>query len=232
MSNVKISDISTTETSLSNVAFIEGERSSGNTPVKVPIGLITGPHYEGFGNLLSLAALTLLSGASANLTLTNGTKRHLFAWTASGANAIQMAYQAVPATPWDICVRFVVHASMATNVQFGLALRNSTSGKIFFLALNTNTTISCQEWTNPTTFSSSIATAAIATPTHIPFWLRIGNDGTTLTAQYSWNGVDWTTLTTRALATFMSSIDHVGLGCVPQSALSAEVSNFGHTVPS
>ena len=190
-----------------------------------------GYFYEGFGDLTSIAGLTKLSGASANITLTDGTRRHLYSWTSSGANTVQMAYQSATSTPWNVYVRFMLTNTMATNVQFGIALRNSSSGKIFFLALNTNTTITAQEWTNPTTFSSSLASASVGPSEHTPTWLRINSDGTTLTAYYGWNGIDWFTLTARTIATFMSSIDHVGLGTVPQTANSAEVSDFGLVTP-
>jgi hypothetical protein len=43
MANVKISDISTTETALSNVAYVEGERGD-NTPVKIPVAML-GPGW-------------------------------------------------------------------------------------------------------------------------------------------------------------------------------------------
>jgi hypothetical protein len=184
--------------------------------------------YEGFGDLLSLAGLTLIPGASANLTLTNGTKAHKYVWSASGANTIQGATKAAPATPWDLYCRFNVQSLLAANVQFGLLLRNSVSGKITLYAFNSNTNLSVQDWTNPTTFSSQNTVTVPALPR---WWLRVNNDGTSLRFYQSPNGVDWDLFFTRTLAAFMVSIDQVGLGGIPQSAGVAWVSDFGHVVP-
>jgi hypothetical protein len=191
----------------------------------------SGVAYEGFGNLLSLAALTKLSGASGNITLADGTKAHRYSWTASAANTLQLATQAAPSTPWDLYLRFTPTDSFGTNVQFGLVLRNSTSGKILVFAYNSNTTFTIQEWSSATVFSSTLFTVTVSSGMVPPVWMHISNDGTTLTFERSTNGVDWTSIGTRALASFMSSIDQIGVGGVPQSAGSARVSNFGHTTP-
>ena len=188
--------------------------------------------YEGFGDLTSLAGLTKLSGASANLTLTDGTNAHLYSWTASGANTVQMAYTSAPSTPWNIYLRFISPRVFGANVQFGLALRNSSNSKILLFTYNTNTSITIQEWTNATTFSSTLQATTIISVIDIPFWFRIHSDGTTLTFYQSINGVDWFSLTTRTIATFMGGVDQVGLGGVPQSAGTSWVSDFGFTTPS
>jgi hypothetical protein len=187
--------------------------------------------YDGFGNLLSLAGLTLLAGASANLTLTNGTKAHLYSWSASGANTIQMAYTSAPGTPWDVYLRFQNPTAFGTNTQFGLALRNSSNSKILTFTYNNGTNVSVQEWTNATTFSSIIVNPAVVSVINVPFWFRINSDGTTLTFYRSVNGVDWFSIGTRTIATFMGAIDQVGLGGVPQVAATAWVSDFGFTTP-
>jgi hypothetical protein len=45
------------------------------------------------------------------------------------------------------------------------------------------------------------------------------------------NGIDWFSIGTRTIATFMGGVDQIGLGGVPQVAGSAWVSNFGFTTP-
>lgn len=206
---------------------------AGANPSWAAAGGGGGASYEGTGNLLSLAGLTKLAGASANITLTDGTKAHKYQWTASGSNTIQMAYTSAPgSTPWNVYLRFNAFEQFGVNTDFGLAVRNSTSGKIslFMLFGNGGKGIGVQDWTNATTFSTSVFTSATVDSTS-PTWLRINNDGTNLNYYWSSNGVDWYLLATRTLAVFMGSVDQVGVGGVPQIAGKVLVSNFGFTTP-
>jgi hypothetical protein len=187
--------------------------------------------YEGFGNLLSIAGLTKLAGASANLTLTDGLAAHNFTWSASGANTMQVADQAQAAGSFTYYLRFMPMTTFGTNTQFGLVFRNSTSGKLINFSYNSDLTLSVQEWTNPTTFSSNIITQNVNKLTNTPIWMKVTSDGTTLSFYYSDNGMDWLLLTTRTIATFMGSIDRAGIGGVPQVAGTVFVSNFGQTAP-
>lgn len=201
---------------------------AGADPAWAAGGGSGGYGYEGFGDLLSIAALTGIPAASANVILTNGTKAHKYSWTASGANTVQGATKAAPATPWDLYCRFNIQSLLGANVQFGLLLRNSTSGKLTIFTFNSNTNLSVQNWTNPTTFSGQLTSTA---PTLPRWWLRVNNDGTNLSFYQSPNGVDWDLFFTQTLAVFMGSVDQVGLGGVPQSAGTVWVSDFGHVVP-
>lgn len=191
-----------------------------------------GGSYEGIGNLESLSGLTPLSGSSANITLTNGTKDHNYSWTSSGLNRLQLADKATPATPFTYYLRMTTHQTFAVNVQFGLVLRNSTSGKCIVFGYNNDNALNVQEWTNTTTFSSTITTKSSLPSFFLrPLWLRVTSDGTTLTFYFSSNGIDWTLHTTRTIATFLGSIDRVGLGGVPMTAANVIISNFGTTTP-
>jgi hypothetical protein len=175
----------------------------------------TGYGYEAFGNLASLASLTKLAGASANITLADGTKAHRYTWTASAANTVQMAYGTPPSTPWTYYLRFFPIIGFGSNTQFGLAIRNSTSGKISIVTYNQGLNLAVQEWTNATTFSSTLVTVA---NTYNPvIWLKIANDGTTLTYAYSYNGIDWVTLTTGSISRYASCITSIGR-IAPQSS--------------
>lgn len=187
-----------------------------------------GYSFEGFGNLLTIAGLTNIPAASANITKTDGTKAHKFSWTASGSNTVQGATMAVPATPWNLYCRFIpAKTTFSGNVQFGLIVRNSVSGKLILFAFNSNTNISVQNWINPTTFSSQVTTVS----TQPIYWLRINNDGTNLNFYTGTNGIDWDLFSTQTLASFIGSVDQAGLGGVPFAAAAAWVSDFGFTVP-
>jgi hypothetical protein len=190
--------------------------------------------YEGFGNLLSLTTLTGIVGASANITLTDKTRAHMYDWTASGANTVQGAVKAAPATPWDLYLRVSHKAAFGVNTSFGLILRNSANGKLttFITSFSAPAGIYVQQWTNPTTFASSLAGGFSFGYIPQVMWLRINNDGTNLNFYWSFDGIDWVLVSTTTIATFMGAVDQIGLGGVPQVAGGVWISDFGHTVPS
>jgi hypothetical protein len=186
--------------------------------------------YEKFGALPLASTFTGVS--SANLSLVDGNNNMRAVWTASGANNVQIQKKAAPSTPYDVCMRLRPSIT-GTNVQVGIVLRNSSSGKFLLLAIQSVNTITAQEWTSVSSFSSSVASQA--TP-HIfngtaPGWLRVNNDGTTLTFYYSADGDYWISFGTRTLSSFLSSCDEYGIGAVCQSASQAFIGSFGAALP-
>jgi hypothetical protein len=194
-----------------------------------PAGGGGGHAYEAWGNLATIAGFVRV-GTSVS-TLTQGTYSILDTWTASGANTIELWKSSAPSTPYDVYIRMSPFLS-TTNDQFGLVLRNSSNGKIFLFTLNWLGVVGAQEWTNATTFSSTLSTVTVTQNLFQAMWLHINNDGTTLTYQYSRDGSLWITVGTRTIATFMGACDEYGLGGVPQHAGNAWIGNFGTTVPS
>lgn len=189
--------------------------------------------YEGFGNLLSLAGMTKLSGASGNLTTTDYTKMHRYVWSASGSNTVQMVYTSAPATPWDFYLRMFIPVTLGNNCSFGIALRNSANGKIgnFNYYDQVGPQVQYQEWTNPTTYSSGPFSTLVTKPTGAVLWQRVNSDGTTLTFYYSRNGIDWITAGTRTISAFLGAVDQIGVGGVPIVANEAVITNMGFTQP-
>jgi hypothetical protein len=62
-----------------------------------------------------------------------------------------------------------------------------------------------RKWTNATTFSAECANLTPAKLGCRPNWLRIVDNATNLTSQYSINGIDWTTVFSEARTTFLTT---------------------------
>ena len=212
MANVKISDISTTETDLANVAYIEGERTSGNTPVKIPVSLLAtsnAPAAADFPTIVQASGLTLtLSDARAGMG---------FKLVSSGGSGVHvaMAVQSCTTT-FDVLCRIEYECKYTNPLQAGLGVRNSSNGKIMSIAkvlLGTGNALEVDKWTSLTAFSANAASQAASLYSEIPsrLWLRIAGNGTNVTFYYSANGSDWQQLFTETIATFLGSIDQVGL---------------------
>jgi hypothetical protein len=189
-----------------------------------------GTSYELFGALPLASTFTAVS--AANITNTDGAKSLRVSWTASGANQVQLYKKAAPATPYDVCLR-MRPALTGNNVQFGLVLRNASSGKLVLFSVNWLGELGAQEWTSGSAFSSQVVTGF---QPHIfsgtsPGWLRIHNDGTTLTFYYSADGDLWVSVGTRALASFLSSCDEYGFGGVCQSAAHVFIGSLDAALP-
>lgn len=178
------------------------------------------------------ASLTSFNNHVTTLTLgTFSTTMNLH-----GANSgIELWEEAAPATPYDLVCRLQV--GMDTTGQAGISLRNSTSGKIVTLGhympgSGGEGGIINQNWTNPTTFNSNIYVLPWAPP--LAKWLRIHNDGTTLTFYVSYTGAEWVQLSSETLASFISSADKVGIYALPPGSgtfQTAWFSWFGTTLP-
>lgn len=185
--------------------------------------------YEGYGSLDAAAGMTAVNVSV--MTLTQGVISIQDLWTASSSNTVQYHRENAPSTPWNLYLRANPILGSSGNDQFGLVVANSASGKLLLFSRSIGAAgLTVQEWTNPTTFSSSLLTAPFPS-FQAPHWLRINNDGTTLTMYYSYDGLLWVSMGTRTLATFLGSVDRIGYGGVPFTAGQVWISNFGTTTP-
>jgi hypothetical protein len=208
--------------------------TAGAIDLKAAGGTGTVPHkYQAYGSLDAASGMTAVH--VSNMTLTQGAISIQDGWTASASNTVQHYYESAPgSTPWDVYINFNFIASSTTNAndQFGLVVSNSSTGKLLLFSRSLGTVgLSVQEWTNATTFSSSLTSKTFGT-NQTPQWLRIHSDGTTLTLYYSIDGSLWVQLTTRTIATFLSSVNAIGYGGVPFTVGEAWITNFGTTAPS
>lgn len=185
--------------------------------------------YECFGSLAAAASFT---GVNTSVTsLTDGTVGMIAKWTSTGPNTLEIWKKAAPSTPYNIYMRFQP-LLLGVNDQVGMCVRNSSNGKVVTWGANYSSpaVVSSQNWTNATTFSSSVYSSGNV-PLWFPPWLRIENDGTNLKFYVSWDGNLWAQQTTATLASFIGTADEIGIFIVPQHATSAWIGNFGTTTP-
>lgn len=125
---------------------------------------------------------------------------------------------APPATPYSIIVRAqpLFYGSGATTTPTAVILRNSGTGRIFLFnthgGAGSNPGVTVSKYTAYGTFSANLLAP---TPTgwmaSLP-WFKVTNDGTNLTFYLSPDGEAWDQVATETLATFISSVDQIGVG--------------------
>ena len=138
--------------------------------------------------------------------------------TDSGAAANRNAFlgKAVPgSTPWTATAKILVAPTVfaSTIVVGGMAIFNSSSNKLITFGvqnLNGVVKLVASSFTDLNTFSADILATQIV-PLTVPSWMRISDDGTTYTFQFSHDhGVTWFTFTTATHASFFTA-DKVGV---------------------
>jgi hypothetical protein len=153
-------------------------------------------------------------GATTKST-TNGGVRLDFPAVASDNARLRVKTQ--PATPYTITAAFFIDQLPLENYfAGGLAFRESGTSKIVQWTIGyTGQQIRVINWTNETSFSSSAFNrdmAGIIALSSI-VWLRIANDGTTLSYSYSVDGYNFRVLTTTLVGAFFTTApNQVGFG--------------------
>jgi hypothetical protein len=119
----------------------------------------------------------------------------------------------VPATPYHVIFAFYTTQNNNTNVMSGLLWRDSTSGKLIIWGpFQAGSSIVAFTMTNPTTFGG---TTIFNTGPNIPlgagpYWIRMGDNGTNRTYDYSIDqGLNWINLDS-AIDTGFLTADQVG----------------------
>lgn len=200
--------------------------------------------YEGGppATVPTVASLTWVNQGSA--TATDGTRGILVANDVDGE--VHILNTTTPSTPYNIYMRveaFQLSSSANTTGMFddmGIVLRDNTNGDFIFVHFRNQRIsgdeqnvygISIDRWTNATTFSTTALERLMLRPLK---WLRVNNDGTTLTVYVSENGLDWISMGTETIATFVGTVDRYGVGfrSSTTTATSALVSYFSTTAPS
>jgi hypothetical protein len=150
--------------------------------------------------------------------------------------------QSAPVAPWDVYMRFEVPIYQAAgNNQAGFWLRNSSNGRMIFFGYNNPGTASppqiiVQRWTNNTNWSQTVTGFPAPAAGWKP-WIRISNNGTTLTLYVSPDGYDWVPVPggSEPLSTFLTAaggvLDKVGFGVLAQGQSIMFVQSFSFTAP-
>lgn len=157
---------------------------------------------------------TWLNQGATTLTFTQGAS--IFANINDGL--VHAFTQPVVATPWVYEIKCRIYVTTAGGTGVGFAVRNSASSKLYnFLQANANTPFSCYAFDSPTVFNSVLFSSiqyTNFTADLLGAWqyMRVANDGTTLTFSSSWSGYEGTfqTLGSVALAAFIVAVTDIG----------------------
>lgn len=135
---------------------------------------------------------------------------------ASTSNVRQYV-RALPASSgYTVTVRLDLSAGPNGNYwDAGLALRNSTSGALILFALRygDGLKVNVSKYNSATSYNSAYATPSVST---FPTWLRIRDNGTSRFFEYSYNGWDWTLVTSHPRSDFTIP-NQVGIAADPYS---------------
>jgi hypothetical protein len=145
-------------------------------------------------------------------------------------NNLRIRKKAQPATPYLITVAFQMLFRAIDFTDAGIVFRESATGKLEVVRLASaaaSVSLMLTTASGPTALVSNVFTIGIQGSGGFGgiFWLRIGNNNTNLSYEYSENGLYWTKFgPDRAKATyFTSGPDEVGYFCNASNA------GVGHT---
>lgn len=116
----------------------------------------------------------------------------LFGTPYGGADSVKMLTKSLPASTYDLKVSFRSTARDRAYSGCGIALRESSSGKIITYLLKSDSgKIMVDKWNSPTSFNANVYNTSPPTLFYGDAHLRIVRDGTNRTYYWSVNGYDW-----------------------------------------
>jgi len=148
----------------------------------------------------------------ATVTQANGLVR-LLAPT-NGATNLRVRKVAAPSQPYTITAMLIPNC-MFGNVEFGVLLRESATGKLVIMGLRTPASdprplFSARKYNSETSFNSQSETGQVMA--FGALFLRVGYNNTNVKLAYSMDGVNFTTRLEEAKATFFTTApDEVGI---------------------
>lgn len=147
---------------------------------------------------------TCMDADDGGLVMTTG--------ASEAARQVRGKYLSAPATPWT-CAGYV-HlgngmARGSAGTRGGLFIGESDTTKLYALALRTDA-IMLHRLTNSTTFSAEVDSYIYNESEEM--WFRLGDDGSDITGEVSYNGYDWVTCFNEGNGSFMTSAgpDRIG----------------------
>lgn len=132
--------------------------------------------------------------------------------------------QNAPSTPYDVYCRVdfdsLSTAAVTTGIDFvaGIALRDSSDGEMIFFMSGWTRVSGDEQNAYYVALYQSAAGVTIGTSVFQKFsgkatkWLRVNNDGTTLTFYFSADGKNWHQAGTQLLSTFIDTANQYGAG--------------------
>lgn len=207
-------------------AAAESNRGWVNYPTDVPKLLRSdGSSWNGYGPVFPMkrppdpAGMTWVNQGAASAVLNRETV-YVEIPAVSGDNW-RILVKSVPSAPYTVTMGFTPLWGGDNFARASLLIRNSSSGKFTVVGWDTNNVapdafVSCQNWTNATTFSGVVsggtAYADKRSKIDAPFvFFRIRDDNTNLFFEYSPDYEKWHLIGTQGRTSFMTA-DQVGWG--------------------
>ena len=122
-------------------------------------------------------------------------------------------------TSFTITVRGRPVINSINSTTEAIILRNSTSGKILIYGTYSNVPADLvQNWNSYSSFNASLFNVNRSVVISQSWWKRLSLSSGTMTFQYSPDGLNWVTVGTATVASFLGSIDELGIGCTAQAS--------------
>lgn len=221
MADKKISDL-TSASSLATGDFLEIETAGGNSR-KISAGLVR--RYEAGPPTAPTTGDLATWDNQGTSTATDGTDALVLKPQVDGG--LHGLYKAAPGTPYDIYCRVETQTLSTAAITAGITaysgiLFKDTGGDNERLSFgiyeervgtgdeNVNYALLCQRWSgaSPPVFSTS---PIVKYTSHPWKWIRVNNDGTTLTFYGSVDGKNWISAGTETLAAFIDGAASYGI---------------------
>jgi hypothetical protein len=126
---------------------------------------------------------------------------------------IAMLVQSTPTPPYTATMRLDLSMLFHSNNEYGMVLRNSSTGalQIFSLYSNAGTlTMIVQNWDSATAFNAIAASGVAIQAGFTPRWLRIRDDSTNRHYEWSVDGETWVSFYSVGRTSFITP-DQVGV---------------------
>lgn len=167
-----------------------------------PYGLVSdGSNVNYFGPIYKLTkpvdgSYAWINQGSATVATTNG-GIYITAPVGAGTN-LRIRKKAQPATPYTITVLFQPDLYPADFATVGIGFRESGTGKLEVIDLVYSAgaggfVLATENYSSPTAFNATRSVINVR-DIGLPVWLRLVNDGTTLSLQWSSSGFGFQTL--------------------------------------
>lgn len=196
---------------ISAIAGGSGLAPSASTVVGTYAGNNYGPLFE-LTAPPSHSSLTALNTTGATASDANG---GLLVTSSGGIFALYV--KAVPSTPYTFTVAYLASVGTVAFSNFGIAIRDSSSGKIvtFGTSVTSTPTNPCwgynvQEWSGYSTFVSNALANALLPPGSLLF-LRVTDNGTNFIFQVSVDGFNFSPVLTVSRTAYLANVSQIGI---------------------
>lgn len=139
---------------------------------------------------------SVATDASGSLTLT---------YPVTVAQSVRVLYKSAPTAPYTLTAKILFgpgYSVSTSGSMGGIGFRENASGKLFFLAQEVENLVAAHKFTDPTTFSSTLASINARSQ---EAWLRIEDDNVDLNFSVSADGINWYEIGSEGRTTFMAS---------------------------